>query len=85
MSFLLNLLGAIPGVTQNGTDEADQITRPFGGITNGLAGNDTLVGGAGDDDLFGGGGRDVLRGNGGEDELLGGAGADILIGGADED
>lgn len=94
MSFLLNLLGAIPGVTRNGTDDEDQITRPFGGITNGFGGNDTIVGGFGPDIIFGGDGDDFIRartgndllsGDDGNDNLRAGRGDDSLIGGSDND
>lgn len=94
MSFLLTLLGAIPGVTRTGTDDADEIIRPFGGITNGLDGNDTLIGGFGSDSVFGGPGGDLIRartgndllsGDEGNDNLRAGRGDDTLIGGSDDD
>ncbi len=51
----------------------------------GLAGDDTLIGGARADTLMGGDGNDTLRGNGGDDQLQGGDGNDSLDGGAGAD
>jgi hypothetical protein len=47
---------------------------------DGLAGNDTLLGGGLADRLLGGAGQDVLQGFGGNDELQGGSGDDWLSG-----
>ena len=51
----------------------------------GLAGNDTLIGGLADDALDGGDGADSLAGGADNDTLTGGAGADHLDGGAGTD
>ena len=61
------------------------VTEPGRHSLNGLAGDDTLIGGSDDDFLYGGAGNDVLNGNAGNDYLNGGAGADTLIGGAGVD
>ncbi len=50
-------------------------------FANGLASNDTLIGGAGDDTLNGQAGDDSLIGGGGNDSLNGGDGNDSLNGG----
>lgn len=52
---------------------------------DGLAGNDTIVGGIADDSLFGNEGDDSLVGNDGNDSLLGGLGSDTLAGGVGND
>ena len=58
----------------------------LGGVTlNGLAGNDTLVGGSKADTLNGGDDDDILKGGAGDDALDGGAGTDTLDGGAGTD
>ena len=50
-----------------------------GGLCNGQAGNDRLMGGPGDDTLEGGAGNDVLIGREGDDSLVGGAGDDQYV------
>ncbi len=63
----------------------------YGGVTDGLygdqrmfggGGRDVMSGGLGQDSLYGGAGHDVLRGDDGYDSLLGGGGNDTLYGGA---
>jgi Ca2+-binding RTX toxin-like protein len=60
-------------------------------IGDGLAGNDTLLGGTGNDRLLGGGGNDILKGGAGNDTIDGGADGgvfpniDKLFGGAGAD
>ena len=70
-------------LTQTGTTGNDY----FYGLSdqpnrmNGMAGNDTLVGGNANDSLDGGTGNDYLDGYAGNDTLSGGAGNDTLTGG----
>lgn len=49
-------------------------------VLNGLAGNDTLIGGSAVDSINGGEGNDSISGNGGADQISGGAGNDWLSG-----
>jgi Ca2+-binding RTX toxin-like protein len=49
-----------------------------GFTADGLAGNDTIIGGAGNDVLIGGDGNDLLSSYLGADQLTGGAGADTF-------
>lgn len=73
----VQLMGAIPTNTVNGSGSADSLNGGVGiDKLNGLGGNDTLVGFADNDVLTGGDGNDVLRGGGGNDTLDGGAGVD---------
>ena len=73
-------------ITQNGTDESENL---YGGSGNDQltagGGNDSLWGGAGDDHLYGQGGNDRLYGEAGNDTLQGGDGLDILVGGDGSD
>jgi Ca2+-binding RTX toxin-like protein len=57
----------------------------YGGLVNGLAGNDTLYGHNGNDSLYGSTGNDKLYGSRGDDLLCGGAGDDIMNGGSGND
>jgi Ca2+-binding RTX toxin-like protein len=60
----------------------------YGDMVNridGLAGDDTLMGGGFGDRLLGGAGNDVLQGNGGNDDLQGGSGDDWLGGDQGDD
>ncbi|WP_448207952.1 DUF4347 domain-containing protein [Azospirillum sp. sgz302134] len=57
------------------------IADDTGNRIDGLAGDDSLVGGLGEDTLIGGPGNDTLIGNEGNDTLNGGPGADLLDGG----
>ena len=69
-------------LTQTGTTGNDY----FYGLSdqpnrmNGMAGNDTLVGGNANDSLDGGTGNDYLEGYAGNDSLMGGVGNDTLYG-----
>jgi serralysin len=85
-----------PGVTVNGTKNADTVdaTHTVGNqqlpgndadTINGLAGNDTLSGLAGNDKIMGGDGNDTLYGGDGNDTLNGQAGVDRLEGGDGND
>ena len=73
-------------ITQDGTDESENL---YGGSGNDTltagGGNDSLWGGAGDDQLYGQGGNDRLYGEAGNDTLQGGDGLDILVGGDGSD
>ena len=51
-------------------------------VIDGMAGDDSIVGGIGADSLIGGLGNDTLMGGAGDDTLNGGPGADVLNGGA---
>jgi Ca2+-binding RTX toxin-like protein len=76
--------------TVRGTSGDDQIRNATrrGLVIEGLAGNDSLVGGSGGDTLVGGAGNDTLVGNGGRDAfdaldseadtITGGGGTDVL-------
>lgn len=67
-----------PWIGTPGDDSYTYIgTDNFSG--NGLAGNDTIIGGIGNDSLVGGDGNDYLEGSNG-DTLIGGAGNDTLVG-----
>jgi len=68
-----------------GHDTYDGLQGSVGGIVDGGAGDDRLLGGANLEQLIGGAGRDVLDGGGGNDILQGGRDADTLTGGAGED
>jgi hypothetical protein len=74
-------------IQPQGTPGHDQLTgvrlRP--NRLQGLAGNDTLIGGFLTDLLDGGDGHDVLTGSGGADTLIGGPGLDFLDGGEGND
>ena len=54
-------------------------------FAQGLAGNDTILGGDYNDNIYGGAGNDTLLGYGGNDLLVGGLGSDSLNGGAGND
>jgi Ca2+-binding RTX toxin-like protein len=54
-------------------------------LTNGLAGDDTLLGGAGDDAFAGDFDNDLLEGRAGDDQLWGGRGRDTVRGGGGDD
>ncbi|WP_304487918.1 calcium-binding protein, partial [Dyella sp. EPa41] len=58
---------------------------PNGGVVNGSAKDDVLVGDAGTDTLNGGAGDDVLVGGAGNDVLDGGNGSNRLLGGSGDD
>ena len=51
----------------------------------GLAGDDTLIGGSGDDRLYGGYGNDTVRGGAGDDTIIAGGGSDTFDGGEGSD
>lgn len=82
-------------ITQDGTDESENLyggsgndTLTAGGGNDSLwggEGNDTLEGGTGNDRLYGEAGNDTLQGGDGLDILVGGDGSDSLDGGADND
>ena len=82
-------------ITQDGTDESENLyggsgndTLAAGGGNDSLwggEGNDTLEGGTGNDRLYGEAGNDTLQGGDGLDILVGGDGSDSLDGGADND
>ena len=85
-------------VTVIGTDGADRITAgSAGNLVQGLAGNDTLIGGAGNDTIVGEGkgfdvpvetlgtGNDSIFGGAGNDRLDGNDGDDTLDGGLGND
>ena len=85
----------IPGVTWNGTADADQYSggeyndRLYGlggaDVLYGLMGDDVLVGGPQNDRLYGGDGDDILWGEGGDDTLVTGHGNDVVYGGGGND
>ncbi|WP_434803074.1 calcium-binding protein [Paracoccus aerodenitrificans] len=69
-----------------GTGGDDRIRMPDrGGATDGLRGNDDLLGGHGPDLLIGNNGRDTLSGGKGSDEIYGGAADDLIKGGGHHD
>ena len=70
---------AVTGTPSPGNDTL--IGDDLGNTIDGLAGDDSLVGGAEMDTLNGGEGNDTLIGGGGNDMLNGGPGADLLNGG----
>lgn len=70
---------------EEGDDTYDGRTGSVGGMVEGMAGNDTLLGGAGAETFHGGLGADRLEGNGGADVLFGEEGGDILLGGDGND
>ena len=70
---------AVTGTATPGNDTL--IGDDLGNTIDGLAGDDSLVGGAEMDTLNGGEGNDTLIGGGGNDILNGGPGADVLNGG----
>jgi Ca2+-binding RTX toxin-like protein len=83
-------------VSTVGTSANDYVSGFDGGPnrTDGLGGNDTLMGGTledhlagsdGDDWLYAGAGNDLLEGGAGRDAADGASGADTLTGGADGD
>jgi len=77
-------------LTLNGTEDADTLDASFltpstgwgdegdSIVLNGLAGNDTLIGGSGNDSLYGGDGDDSLNPGLGNDSIDGGDGTDTL-------
>lgn len=73
-------------ITQNGTDESENL---YGGSGNDTltagGGNDSVWGGEGNDELYGEPGNDRLYGEAGNDTLQGGDGLDILVGGDGSD
>lgn len=48
-------------------------------VFDGLAGNDSILGGGGNDNLTGGAGNDTLNGGSGDDSLIGGIGNDSYV------
>jgi Ca2+-binding RTX toxin-like protein len=71
------------GISSTSTVSFDTI--PYGVLTQGTAGNDTLTGSGAIDILVGGDGNDVLSSGDEHDSLIGGAGDDILDGGSNVD
>ena len=72
-------VGGFVGRAVSGTGGADDIDDGVGNDTlQGLAGDDSLLGGLGNDRLDGGEGDDQLQSEAGADTLLGGAGNDAL-------
>ncbi|MHA6770114.1 calcium-binding protein [Sphingobium ummariense] len=62
-----------------GTLGADTLlSGAFGGLSEGLAGDDTLLGAAGNDELAGDEGDDIIDGGRGNDRLSGGSGDDRI-------
>jgi Ca2+-binding RTX toxin-like protein len=70
------------GVYSEGGRGGDRLVAPrnSGGILEGGAGNDVLIGGRPRYLLYGGRGNDRLDGGGGRDQLIGGRGRDLLSG-----
>ncbi|WP_188476525.1 Ig-like domain-containing protein, partial [Primorskyibacter flagellatus] len=62
----------------NVTDIYFDATGGGNGGGNGVAGNDTILGGSGDDSIFGEGGDDSIIGGAGKDAMSGGDGNDIF-------
>ena len=94
MPFFSTVFSALFSLRQTGTDDDDILARLIGGRTDGLGGDDTILGGFGNDRIKGGDGddlirartgRDVLDGGTGNDDLRAGRGNDILIGGSGDD
>jgi RTX calcium-binding nonapeptide repeat (4 copies) len=75
------------GVFSEGGRGDDRLIAPrnSGGILEGGAGDDLLVGGRQDDELLGGDGNDRLRGAGGADLIAAGRGRDLIFGGPGRD
>lgn len=68
-----------------GDDMLGSTTTCGNGLLDGLAGDDTLIGGSGNDVLLGGSGNDSLDGGDGGDTLSGDLGNDTLFGGGGDD
>ena len=82
-----NLILGGAAITGQGNAVANSLTAnaTLDSDLQGLAGNDTIVGGAGDDILSGGDDNDTILGGGGNDNLDGGAAVDSLAGGTGND
>lgn len=87
VSVTFSNAGAVLGAINfgQGDDTYNGTAGVVGGIVDGAAGNDTLLGGAGAETFRGGRGADRLEGNAGNDALLGDAGSDTLLGGDGDD
>ncbi len=68
-----------------GNDFFDFSSRTNQQLVNGMAGDDTILGGSAGDSLNGSTGNDVVSGNGGADTITGGVGADTVTGGSGND
>jgi len=81
--ILALLLGAaaLSGLSGSGGEGSDG----QGSANNGLAGDDSLIGGDAPEVMFGYGGNDVISGRLGNDLLVGGLGDDRLTGGGGDD
>ncbi len=80
------LVGLMPDIQSEGTDEADKnLGSHEDDLIDGAGGDDLLVGHSGDDTLIGADGADWLIGQNGNDQLTGGSGNDVLIGGQGHD
>ena len=89
-SVLVNIAGPISRLEikheQDGHDTSEinvtdiyfDATGGGNGGGNGVAGNDTILGGSGDDSLFGEGGDDSIIGGAGKDAMSGGEGNDVF-------
>ena len=75
-----------PGLTRLSASLTDQgsVMSTSGGVLNGTAKSDMLIGGAEDSDLRGGQGDDILVDGWGADRMNGGSGADLFVLNADD-